>query len=234
MCSSGVGFDPVVDGETYTFDVYGLYNGLFVMSDRQTGSVWTHYDGTVLQGPLAAAGVSLAMTPIVHTTWSEWVANYPDSLVLDWYEEFASRYRHIEPGGGGLGPQFQATILNWDDRLPQNELVLGVGLGDAFRAYVLADLGNDLAVLNDQLSGQAVVVMSEGKSGYALAFSREFDGEVLEFAVVEGQIVDQHGRRWLHSGMAADGSAGLTFVTSFVTEWYGWAAYHPETEIWGG
>jgi hypothetical protein len=23
-------------------------------------------------------------------------------------------------------------------------------------------------------------------------------------------------------------------VISFVTEWYGWAAYHPDTDIWQG
>jgi len=25
----------------------------------------------------------------------------------------------------------------------------------------------------------------------------------------------------------------LEYVTSFVTEWYGWAAYHPQTNIFG-
>ena len=74
VCSSGVGFNPEVNGVRYTFDVYGLYNGLFVMADRQTGSVWTHYDGSILTGPLAEQGIALELQPIVHTTWSNWLA----------------------------------------------------------------------------------------------------------------------------------------------------------------
>ena len=70
MCSSGVGFDPVIDGVRHTFEAAGLYNGLFVMSDRATGSVWTHYDGTVLQGPLAGQGIAMTIKPMAHTTWS--------------------------------------------------------------------------------------------------------------------------------------------------------------------
>ena len=30
-----------------------------------------------------------------------------------------------------------------------------------------------------------------------------------------------------------DAGAQLQFVTSFVTEWYGWAAYYPDSDIFG-
>ena len=39
------------------------------MRDCQTGSLWTHFDGSVLQGPLAGTGVALDLQPLVHTTW---------------------------------------------------------------------------------------------------------------------------------------------------------------------
>ncbi len=40
----------------------------------------------------------------------------------------------------------------------------------------------------------------------------------------EGKItVERHGEL---AGLQ------LTFVTSFFTEWYGWAAFHPETAIY--
>ena len=104
------------------------------MADRQTGSVWTHYDGSILNGPLAGNGLSLELQPIVHTTWAEWRAVYPETTVLDWYPEYEARYRNIEPGRSRLGPQFQATVLNWDDRLAENELVLGANIGPEYRA----------------------------------------------------------------------------------------------------
>ena len=46
----------------------------------------------------------------------------------------------------------------------------------------------------------------------------------------------EDGTRWDASGAAVSGPlAGTTleFITSFVTEWYGWAAYHPDTTIYG-
>ena len=39
------------------------------------------------------------------------------------------------------------------------------------------------------------------------------------------------------SGKAVDGplkGASLTYVFSFISEWYGWSAYHPETAIYEG
>ena len=206
------------------------------MADRQTGSVWTHYDGSILSGPLAGQGTVLEIQPIVHTTWSDWLATYPGTTVLDWYPEFESRYRSIEPGRGGLGPQFQATILNWDDRLQENELVLGVNVGSEYRAYVLAEAGSGLQVLEDTLGGSSIVVFLQGENDFGLAFASVIDGELLNFEVKEDRITDSGGSTWDISGMAIGGphaGSQLLFVTSFVTEWYGWAAYHPQTSIFG-
>lgn len=226
----------MVNGTRYTFDVYGLYNGLFVMADRQTGSVWTHYDGSVLTGPLAGTGVRLTIEPIVHTTWEAWLAEHPDTTVLDWYEAFADRYREVEPGRAGLGPQFQRTVLNWDDRLPENELVLGVNVGDSFRAYVLTDFAPGLTVVQDELGGVPLIVVLEPEARFGMAFLATLEGEPVDLRVEQGRLVDDTGTVWSREGRAIEGpraGATLTYVTSFVTEWYGWAAYHPETSIYG-
>ena len=206
------------------------------MADRQTGSVWTHYDGSILTGPLAGQGIALELQPIVHTTWSNWLATYPDTTVLDWYPEFEARYRSIKPGRGGLGPQFLATILNWDDRLSENELVLGVNAGSEYRAYVLAGFGSGLQVIEDTVDGIPIVVFLEPGTDFGLAFEAAVDGERLYFAVEGDQIIDSEGTRWDISGRAVSGphaGSQLRYVTSFVTEWYGWAAYHPQSSIYG-
>jgi hypothetical protein len=237
VCSSGVSFDPLVDGTTYTFDVVGLYNGVFVMEDRQTGSVWTHYDGQVLTGPLAGTGTEMPIQPMVHTTWAEWMERYPESLVLDWFEEHAGRYRSVTPGSGGIGPQFLETILNWDDRLDENELVLGVDVGDSSTAYVIAELPIEKSVIADEVGGQQVVVFAEGGTAFALAYSPLIDGATLAFSATEDAWFSDDGTRWDATGRAIEGpleGAQLTFITSFVTEWYGWSAYHPDTSIYTG
>ena len=207
------------------------------MDDRQSGSVWTHYDGSVLSGPLLDTGARLAIRPIIHTTWSTWTAEHPDTLVLDWYPEFADRYHDVAPvGSSALNPTFQDTLLNIDDRLPRNELVLGVNIGSAFRAYPLADFSAGLQLVQELLNGFPVLVMLDSADTFGLAFLAQLNGQSLTFSVVDGQLVDNLGNVYNRAGLIVAGpdeGANLTFVTSFVTEWYGWSAYHPDTEIYG-
>ena len=234
VCSSGVSFDPAVNGTVYTFDVAGLYEGLFVMSDRLTGSIWTHYDGTVLQGPLAGTGTRLDIQPLVHTLWADWLEQYPDSLVTERVPGFIDRYRPIQPGRRGLSGEFLETLRSLDDRLPENELVVGVDNNGAAIAYVLADLPDGPAVIAGELGGLDIVVFADASLSFGLAYSAVVDGETLQFAVDDGLFVDSWGSTWDQTGVAVGGPlAGtqLDYVTSFVTEWYGWAAYHPGTEI---
>lgn len=236
VCSSGIGFDPVVAGTRYAFDVAGAYNGVFAMRDRQTGSVWTHFDGSVLQGPLAGQSVQMEIRPLVHTTWGEWVALHPETLVPIWDTGFQDRYRDVDPGRGGVGDRFRQTLLNEDDRLPDGELVLGAVIGDTSRVYVLGELPQRLTVVADELAGYPVAVFADPSNDFALAFSAVVDGEQLTFEVADGTIVDEGGSEWDLSGAAVAGprqGTRLQYVTSFVTEWYGWAAYYPETSIYG-
>ena len=236
MCSSGIGFDPVANGTLYTFDVNGLYNGVFVMRDRQTGSLWTHFDGSILQGPLAGTGVSLELQPLVHTTWAEWLAIHPDTLVPEWDTPYTDRYRDVTPGGGGIRGAFQESLLNEDDRLETGELVLGAGVGSDFRAYVLDDFPDGLTVLADELGGFPIVVFLDPDDSFGLAYSAAVEGTLLEFHIDDGLIVDNEGSAWNISGTAIEGprtGTALQFVTSFVTEWYGWVAYYPDTSIYG-
>ena len=203
------------------------------MSDRQTGSVWTHFDGNVLTGPMT--GTQLEVIATSHTEWADWLDRHPDTTVLDLHTGYEDRYREIQIGRGGLGPQFQQTILNWDTRLAENELVLGVDSGQGTKAYVLESLSGT-GVLADQIGGIAVVVFYNAESLFALAFSPTVDHQMLTF-FVEGDVISDNetGSSWSLEGKALSGplvGSELPFVTSFVTEWYGWSAYHPETEIY--
>lgn len=234
MCSSGVGFNPVLNGVTYTFDVIGVYKGLFVMADRQTGSVWTHFDGSVLSGPLAGQGLQLAIAPILQTSWADWQQQHPDTVVLDWYSEFARNYGDFVPGKPGGGFEYERSLFEPDNRLPENEMVVGVGAGSEFRAYVLKEF-NSLSVVADTLGELRIVVLIDPATLAGLAYVPEVDNQWITLSVVNGAIVDDLGNTWNLNGQAVSGpnqGAQLPFVTSFVTEWYGWAAYHPETTIY--
>ena len=206
------------------------------MRDRQTGSIWTHYDGAALVGPMADAEVRLPILTTIHTTWAEWRSLHPDTLVMDEDTDSRSAYREHVPGVSGMPAEFPRTILHTDDRLPGSEFVLGAGAGDQFRAYPLAGFPDGLSATADVLGGHPIVVFADPGSHFALAYSAVLDGESLDFEVVDGAIRDASGSTWSIEGEAVDGplaGRGLDFVTGFVTEWYGWVAYYPSTTIYG-
>ena len=156
--------------------------------------------------------------------------------MLDLDSGYQDRYWFDLPiGAPGLSRSFLATLDGIDELLPENALVIGVLAGSAAQAFPLAATPAD-APLQAEVGGVSVVILEDEAGLPSLAYHRALtDGRVLDFVRREGAIYDrQTGSRWSASGLAAEGElAGvqLTFVTSFLTEWYGWAAFHPETGI---
>ncbi|MFB3104175.1 MAG: DUF3179 domain-containing (seleno)protein, partial [Pseudomonadales bacterium] len=50
MCNSGVSLTPTINGQTFHFVVAGLYDGLFVMKDDKTSTLWNHVTGEGMYG----------------------------------------------------------------------------------------------------------------------------------------------------------------------------------------
>ena len=181
----------------------------------------------------------MELLPLQLTSWEKWLELHPDTLVLSNDTPYQEWYTNISLGSSSLGPEFVASIVYWDTRLTHNRLVLGVTVDQAFRAYPLDRVAASGGVVNDILANRPVVVVVDDQSVFSIAFSREINGQVLNFERTGAdslQLVDKEtGSIWNLEGLAIDGpleGESLSFVTSFITEWYGWSAYHPETEIY--
>ena len=224
-------YDPVVDGQELTFDVFGLLEGVFTMVDRQTSTLWTHLDGQAIRGPME--GDRMIMVSAPQTTWGQWREDYPDTLVLSPDTPFRDRYRPAR-----IGVFNRTEALYGDDRLPSNTLVVGVEVQGEFKGYPILELGVSEGVVNDEIGGEPVLVIYDEVSRTGVAFSRHQEGQVLEFDREAGPdftIMDrQTGTRWSRQGKALEGpleGSSLQFVPSFISEWYGWSAYHPESGL---
>ena len=205
------------------------------MLDDRSGSVWSHLDGAALSG--VHEGTRLAVLPLQTTTWGAWREEHPDTTVLD--PDTGYRYRGLSSlGRGGLSQTFEATLDTIDDRLPINELVIGVLAGSEAAAFRIESIRDQLPV-QSELGGVPLVILASPDGDPSLAYHRALnDGRVLDFERSEdGAARDvQTGSRWTSDGRAVEGElAGvqLTFVTSFLSEWYGWAAFNPDTRIEG-
>ena len=202
------------------------------MVDRQTGTVWTHLDGKAIDGPLQ--GVRMEMVPMPQMTWKDWRDLHPDTMVLSPDTEYSVRYRTPRIGAFNRG---EARF--GDDQLTSNALVVGVEVEGQFKAYDVQDLRKAGSVVNDMLGLDSIVVWYDSGTRTGMAYSREIDGEVLEFYNAGRDRLDLRDRGtdslWNSLGRAVGGplaGARLQFVPSFISEWYGWSGYHPETALY--
>ena len=204
------------------------------MVDDGTGSTWSHLDGSALAGEMA--GEQLAIRALQTTTWGAWLEEHPQTTTVG--IDTGYNYRNVTSlGREGLRGGFIATLDGIDTRLSEGALVIGVIAGDGAVAFPI-DAAPTSAPMQDSVGGVPVVVLEDSNGDPALAYHRLLtDGRVLDFERRDGAIYDlQTGSRWASSGLAVEGEltgVQLAFVTSFFTEWYGWAAFHPDTTIYG-
>lgn len=236
MCSSGIAFDPVVDGERHHFRLVAMYNGTVAFEDDETRSLWSPYFSMAIRGP--RTGAKLSWLPVSQMSWANWRHLHPDTDVVA--PEYGSREGHgsdDDIGSPSVQGDIMSIISNWDDRIPHNTLVLGVLLPGNETAYPIEFLRNQHGVVNATLAGQEVALFlyPEPDSYGALAFSRTCRQLVLTFEPgQEGPIDRETGSRWTYEGRAVDGpltGKQLKFIPSHVAEWFIWVGHFPDMAL---
>jgi hypothetical protein len=85
LCGAAIAYDgQASNGQTYTFSSSGLlHRSNKLMYDRQTGTLWNQLTAEPVLGELVDEEVELTILPVVLTSWQEWLAQHPQTLVLD-------------------------------------------------------------------------------------------------------------------------------------------------------
>ena len=201
------------------------------MIDRETRSFWTHLEGKSYRGDLE--GERLEIIPVPQMPWGEWKRYHPDTLVLSPDTPYSVFYRSMEIGFLDRDEPFYD-----DHRLAPNDLVVGVEVNEQFKGYPVGAVQGSGGVVNDVLGGEPIVVVYHSQVITGLAYSRVVNGRTLEFYNSSDQGFEMRdrstGSEWDPEGQAIAGplsGTSLKYVTSFISEWYGWSAYHPETDL---
>ena len=209
-----------------------------VMYDHQSDTLWSQFLSQGVKGPLA--NTKLEILPVLQTSWRQWVSLHPETVVLD----KRGRYQSDSYEGYYLGSS--AGIIgesNTDRRLPRKDLVLGVDLSGAAKAYPFQAMA-DQGAINDFFVGGFVLVTFDLLSETGTAFDRNVDGTPVTFQVTaesaDGVLMlrDQEtGSTWQGlTGRAIDGplaGTALKRLPSFYAFWFAWSDFHPETEVFG-
>jgi hypothetical protein len=255
LCNSAIAYDRRVGGQVLDFGTSGkLYKSALVMYDRQTESLWSHFEGLAIQGPLT--GTRLELVPVQLLSFGQWRETYPDGRVLSRdtgtdrpYGE--NPYAFYDTRDTPHLEFFDSAV---DDRLPPLARVVGVMIGDEAVAFPYRELAgpHGAGVAQETIGDQRVTVFWEagvasaldevdiaqgrdvGTSGVFLPIA---DGRRLGFEVAGGSIVDREtGSRWSVVGQAIGGpleGARLEPVPHIDAFWFAWWAYHTDTGVFG-
>lgn len=250
LCNASIVFDRTFDGALLDFGTTGkLRNSDLIMYDRQTETWWQQFTGQGIVGQYA--GEQLAFLPSQVISFADFAAEFPDGQVLA-RPTFPRSYGANPYAGYDSSPRpflFRGQV---DDRLPATERIAGVALPGLVKAYPFS-LAAQAGAIHDEAGGLPLVVLhkagtasaldanaiSEGRDvGSVAVFDRRLDGRTLTFvANGDGTYTDREtGSTWNILGVAVAGElsgAQLTQLLAFDHFWFAWAAFHPETELYG-
>jgi hypothetical protein len=148
------GFAP-----SYQFRFHGWRNGIMVMRHAD-GTLYSCLSGLAFEGP--RKGERLAAIPTLMSRWGTWLERYPHAVAYHMFD----KYRPLELPTSE-NPDSVKSRGKPDPRLPAEELVLGVRIGNRAKAYPLRSWNG---VQVDNLGAQSIVLLREDGSSTASAF----------------------------------------------------------------
>lgn len=252
LCNTAIAFDRTVNGRVLDFGVSGfLRNSDLVMYDRQTESWWQQVTGEALVGQQTGTRLELLASSIV--AWADFREAFPDGMVLS--RETGHRRQY------GVNPYVGYDDINsspflfdgrMDSRLAAMERVVTVELEGEIAAYPFSRLESK-RVVHDAVGGQDIVVLFKPGTVSALDLSSIADSRDIGAAAVFSPMVEgrgltfrpdgngfkdaETGSTWDIFGKATAGplqGRSLTPIVSGNHFWFAWAAFKPETRVWGG
>lgn len=258
LCGAGILYDVTIPDLSYTdtegnlvesgetvleFSSTGmLMRSNKLMYDRNTNTVWNAFTGIPAFGDLATTGIELPLLPVVVTTWSDWLADHPDSSVLSLETGYTRNYSN----GAAYSAYFNSADLMFPsfqqdtENVENKEMIFGLNLDNMPRAYPLESLLNE-PVLNDTLADVNVVIISEASPERDFfepggAAVRAYQRDNLSFSQNDnpGEIVDNDGTIWqiTEDALIAEDGRSLDRIAGHLAFWFGWYGFYPETGLY--
>ena len=262
LCGAAIAYDgrsTDLDGKevTYTFGSSGfLFRSNKLMFDRTTMTLWNQLTGEPVLGELAASDIRLKLLPVVLTTWADWQAEHPDTVVVD----INTGYNRIYLPGAAYGDYFASDerlfrdglmfpVWQQSDRLFNKDHVYALRLDETPKAYAVTDLLAE-QVVNDVVGETAVTLIAAGEIVEVNGTSQRTGpvtytsgAEIRAFARGEHTfapssddfvVLDENGRPWQVTEEALVGPDGemLARINGHLAYWFGWYAFYPETELY--
>jgi len=227
-------WNRTIPGRILTFHVAGINNQNFLMRDDETGSFWQQVSGKCISGPLV--GKQLELSRSEELTFALWKQEAPDGKVLASDPLFANLYASADwENRIGKLP----TVTRSASSLPPRELVVGIAMDDAAKAYPVNTLQAEV-LAQDSLAGTPLLLALGPDQKSIRAFIRRIPGEDREvdfykMPSLEWAMMDSASASvWDFRGCALSGPARgkcLPRVSILKDYWFDWQQYHPQSLV---
>jgi hypothetical protein len=221
------------DGDMLHFDNVGLYNGLFVMQDQESKTLWNHISGEAMYGP----HVGRTLGPVRNMRQM----NVAEALELDPDMPVAISDRPYTGRSGTAGQgtlsddarlmdMFIETLGVEDDRRPRMDMGLGIWT-EATRRYYPMETMRERGPFIDTIDGREVLLFIEAESATPTAVFVDSD----EFSV-DGDEIRLDNGDVIRSGVLFDSDGNRRsgdMPQQIFTRWYGYSLTFPGSEIYG-
>jgi len=250
LCYSAIVYDRRVNGIEPHFGVSGLLrHSDMIMYDNATESYWQQFTGDAIVGDMVGATLELIPSQII--SFKQFKDAYPNGVVLSKETGYKRKY--------GMNPYVgyddidQKPFLyrnDIDERLPPNEKVIAIMIGDVYKAYPYSITTEEHVIMDDVGSVKIAVFHGEGavsalddqiisyskEVGSTGVFNRVIDDTTLTFKYNDGYFYDNEtGSKWNITGNAIDGAyrgKKLGRIKHGDYFAFAWFAFRPETEIY--
>ena len=250
LCYSAIVYDRRVNGIAPHFGVSGLLrHSDMIMYDNATESYWQQFTGEAIVGDMVGAILEFIPSQII--SFKQFKSAYPDGIVLSKETGYERKY--------GMNPYVgyddidQKPFLyrnDIDERLPPNEKVIAIMIGDIYKAYPYSITTDEHVIMDAVGDRQIAVFHSEGavsalddqiisyskEVGSTGVFNSVIDDTTLTFKYIDGYFYDNEtGSKWNIIGDAIDGvyhGKKLGRIKHGDYFAFAWLVFRPETKIY--
>lgn len=228
-----------------------LFNNNLIMYDLNDDQIrYPQMTHTGISG--VRAGWVLNTPPFVETTWRYWKQLYPDTFVISINTQgaFDANDYNIYPYGlyrdPETAPKFRVFPRLEDNPLSSlyspKEQTFGIRFIEKAKAYPVSALGEE-AVINDTLGERKIVVAWYGAERMAVAYSRDYARQTLNFERVPStsqtypfMLRDRETEStWDLKGRAIAGplkDSVLEQIPGHGAFWFAWITFWQDTEVY--
>lgn len=233
LCGTVIAYDMTVDSVFHNLGTSGfLYRSNKLMYDRRTQSLWSTIEGKPVIGPLVDQDIHLESYPVVTTTWEEWKALHPETLVLD-----------INTGHNRNYDKGQA----YKEYFSTDELMFPVPdlndeLNNKDEVFVLRTVGSEndpLAIsikflkrtkfIQTTMDGSSIIILSS-QAGAARAYQSD---NVQFSSYKKGILLDSNNNRWeiTEDHLISPHGQRLNRLVGHNIFWFAWYSAYPEGKL---